>query len=95
MKVRPKKEARELSLALVKQMLVLATGGFSLVAALAWNDLIKAFIEVHVKPYAAQGSGITAQLIYAVAITFIAVFITLQLGRLQQMLEKKPPEEKK
>ncbi|HSW89616.1 MAG TPA: DUF5654 family protein [Patescibacteria group bacterium] len=69
------------------QMLTLATSSFGLVAALAWNDLIKGFIEVFVKPYVSKGSGIIAQLIYAVAITVLVVLITWQLAWVQGKLE--------
>ncbi len=89
-----KKHALELQIAILKQMLVLATGGFGIAAALAWNDLIKNLIEVYVKPYVSKGSGITATLIYAVAITVIAVFVTLQLGRILGKLEEKEERQK-
>lgn len=83
------KSAKELPSTIVKQMTTLAASGFSLVAALAWNDLIKAFIEEFVKPYVSKGSGIIAQLIYALAITVIVVLITYQLAWLQEKFEKK------
>lgn len=70
-------------------MLMLATGGFSLVAALAWNELVKNFIDIYVKPYVSQGSGTIALLIYAVAITVVAVFITYQLSQILGRLEQK------
>jgi hypothetical protein len=90
--IQARKEAKQLSLAIVKQMLILATGGFSLVSALAWNDAIRGFIDQYIKPYATKGSGLIAQIIYAIVITMIAVFVTYQLGRAQQALEQ--PEEK-
>ncbi len=93
-----KKQALELRIAIIKQMLVLATGGFGLVAALAWNDLIKNFIDTFIKPYVSKGSNIIAQLIYAVVITSIAVFVTYQLGKILNRFEEKEEvknEEKK
>ena len=84
-----KRRALELQIAILKQMLMLATGGFGIAAALAWNDLIKNFIEIYIKPYVSQGSGIVANLIYAVAITAIAVLVTLQLGKILAHLERK------
>lgn len=84
---------KELPHTIFKQMTTLAAGAFSLVAALAWNDLIKSFIEEYVKPYTKTGSGVIAQLIYAIAVTVIVVLITYQLAWLQERFEKK--EEKK
>ncbi len=90
-----KKQAHDLPIAIIKQMLLLATGGFSLVAALAWNELIKNFIDTFVKPYVSEGSGTIALLIYAVSITVIAVFITYQLSRILEKLEEKRDEAEK
>jgi hypothetical protein len=83
------KSPKELPSTILKQMTTLAGSAFSLVAALAWNDLIKSFIEEYIKPYTAKGSGIVAQLVYAVAITVLVVLITYQLAWLQEHLEKK------
>jgi hypothetical protein len=83
------KSPKELPGTILRQMAVLATSGFSLVAALAWNDLIKVFIEEFVKPYVSKGSGIIAQLIYALAITIFVVLITYQLAWIQEKFEKK------
>lgn len=83
-----KRKARELQLAIFKQTLLLATGGFSLVAALAWNDAVKAIIETFVTPYIPKESGVVAQLLYAGVITIIAVVITIHLGKLVAKLEE-------
>lgn len=72
-----------------KQLLQLATTGFGLAAALAWNDTIKNLIEEYVKPYVSQGSGIISQLVYAIIVTALAVLITYQLTKLTKRLEKK------
>lgn len=88
-----RKQVHELPIAIVKQMLVLTTGGFSLVAALAWNEVIKNFIETYVKPYVSQGSGFVALFVYAIIVTAFAVFITYQLSQILNRLEQK--EEKK
>lgn len=90
-----RKEAKQLSQAIVKQLLVLFTGGFSLVSALAWNDTIKAFIDQYIKPYVNKGSGILAQLIYATAITIIAVFVTYQLGKIQNLFQQEDEKNSK
>ena len=84
-----KEEIRKYRLAIVKQMLQLATAGFGLVAALAWNELIKAFIEEYIKTRISVGSGIITLAIYAIIVTVLAVFITLQLSKLAEKLEEK------
>ncbi len=83
-----KKEIRKYRLAIVKQMLQLATAGFGLVAALAWNELIQAFIEEYIKPRVGVGSGIISLALYALLVTALAVFVTLQLSKLAEKLEK-------
>lgn len=80
---------KELQRQIIKQMLTLATNGFGLVAALAWNNVILEFVNSYVKRYFATGSGIVSLLIYAVLITALAVSVTYQLTRLSQDLEKK------
>ncbi|MAG59291.1 hypothetical protein CMO96_00675 [Candidatus Woesebacteria bacterium] len=69
-------------------MLQLATAGFGLVAALAWNEAIKATINEYIKPYIGGDSGIISLVIYAVIVTVLAVVITLQLARLSRKFEK-------
>ena len=73
---------------IIKQMLTLATSGFGLVAALAWNNVIQEFVNSVIKPYLPKGSGLISLLIYAVVVTVIAVFVTLQLARMIQHLEE-------
>lgn len=78
---------KSLRLAIIKQMLTLATSGFGLVAALAWNNVIQEFVSTKIKPYLPQGSGLTSLLIYAVIVTILAVTITYQLSKLIEKLE--------
>ena len=73
----------------VRQMLTLATAGFGLVAALAWNSLIQEFVNAYIKKWLPGSSGIVSLLIYAVIVTFLAVFITYQLSKLLKRLEDK------
>ncbi len=72
----------------LKTMTQLATAGFGLVAALAWNDTIQSFIN----SFISIGAGIISKLVYAVLVTFIAVWVTYSLGKLTQ--EAKEEEEK-
>lgn len=88
-KEKPKEEIRQYQLAIVKQMLKLATSGFGLVAALAWNELIKTTINEYVKTKISVGSGILSLAIYALIVTGLAVFVTFQLSKFAEKLEKK------
>ena len=85
-KITPPKSSKELPKAVLKQMTALATSGFGLVAALAWNNVIKETVDVYLKPLTGQSSGIISLLIYAVIITILAVLVTLQLSKLEQKL---------
>ena len=87
-KIEVPENAKDLPLAVVKQMLSLATSGFGLVAALAWNELVKETLNTYVKPYLPEGSKVISLLIYAGIVTFLAVVVTLQLTKLQSTLEK-------
>jgi len=61
-------------------MISLATVAFGLIAAGAWNKFISDAIALFLKP----GSGIWAELIYAVIITVLAVVVVQSLGKLAQ-----------
>jgi len=82
-------EIRKYQLVVVRQMLKLVTSGFGLVAALAWNELIKTAINDYVRTRVSVGSGIISLAVYALIVTFLAVFITLQLSKLAERLEEK------
>ena len=81
-------QAKKYQLAVVSQMLKLATNGFGLVAALAWNNVIKELVESYIKPLIGGGSGIASLFIYATIVTFLAVTTTLQLSKLKETLEQ-------
>lgn len=66
---------------LVTQMVTLATSGFGLVAALAWNETIQQFVKDFIEPRI-PGSGLLSKFIYALIITIFAVFITYQLSKI-------------
>jgi hypothetical protein len=74
---------------LFKQMVTLATAAFGLVAALAWNDAIQAFVTQYVDKYISVGSGIISRFIYAIIITAFAVFVTYQLTKIAGEEEEK------
>ena len=78
------KESKKLHLEVVKQMVTLSTAGFGLVAALAWNEAIQAFVKQYIDQYISVGSGIISRFIYAIIITAIAVLVTYQLTKLSE-----------
>ena len=59
-------------------MLALATVAFGLLAAGAWNKFIADLIAIFLKP----GSGVWAELIYAVIVTVVAILVIQALGKL-------------
>ena len=79
--------SKKIHLEVVRKMTALATSGLGLVAALAWNNVIQETVTQYIKPLIGAGSGLISLLIYAVIITALAVFITLQLSRLEQKLK--------
>lgn len=81
-------KARKYQLAVVTQMLKLATNAFGLVAALAWNNVIKELVEVYLKPLIGVDSGFISLIIYALIVTALAVAVTLQLSKIKEGLEE-------
>lgn len=84
-----KTENRKLHIEIVRQMLTLATSGFGLVAALAWNNVIQEFVKNYIqKLIPGKDTSILSLFIYAVIVTVLAVLVTLQLSKLLRKLEK-------
>lgn len=77
-----KKESLKLHKEIIKQMLTLASSGFGLVAALAWNQLIQEFVNTYIKKFLGSSSGIFSYLIYAVVVTILAVLVIVALTKL-------------
>lgn len=86
------KEIRELKLETLTKMSDLATAGFGLVAALAWNEAIQSLVN-SILPKNSSG-GITAQIIYAVIITALVVFVTMRLGKMTNAAKEQLAEAK-
>jgi uncharacterized membrane protein YidH (DUF202 family) len=61
----------------MEKIAALLTAAFGLVAALAWNDTIKAIF----KAVFGTSDTIWAMLVYAIVVTVIAVFVTIQIGK--------------
>ncbi|MFV1916874.1 MAG: DUF5654 family protein [Patescibacteria group bacterium] len=64
------------------QLLNLVTSGFGLVAALAWNELIKEIVKEYIQPLVGGASGIISLAIYAVLVTLLAVLVTYNLSKI-------------
>lgn len=79
-----RKHTTELQHEFTKQLLALTTSGFGLVAALAWNEVIKEVVTIYIKPIAGRYSGIVSLLIYAVIVTILAVLVTYNLTKISK-----------
>ncbi|HYD34915.1 MAG TPA: DUF5654 family protein [Vitreimonas sp.] len=78
---------KEMPLSIVNNMVTLATSGFGVVVALAWNEVIQKAVAEYIDPYLGKNSGMISLLIYAIAMTVLAVLITTQLSAVQRKLE--------
>lgn len=87
-KIQPPEKITEVPLTIIKQMIILSTSGFGVVVALAWNEVIKNFVESYIKPYLGQGTGVFSLFIYAVVVTVLAVVVTMQLSKVEKRLER-------
>ncbi len=61
----------------IEKLAALITAAFGLVAALAWNDTIKAIF----KAVFGSADSIGAMVVYAVVVTIIAVFATIWIAK--------------
>lgn len=86
-KIQTPSNVSELPLALVKSMIGLATSGFGVVVALAWNQVIQKAVADYIDPYLGKNSGMISLFIYAMVMTALAVIVTMQLTQLQRGLE--------
>lgn len=79
-----KKSSKERSFhrELIQQLVTLSTSGFGLVAALAWNEAVQAFVKEYIERFYPSQSGVISKFLYALLITALAVLITYQLSRL-------------
>jgi hypothetical protein len=77
-------EAHAVRKEFVKKTLDLTTSGFGLVAALAWNEVIKETVNNYIRPLFGKESGLISLIIYAIAITFLAVLVTYNLSKLSK-----------
>jgi hypothetical protein len=68
----------------IEKLAALITAAFGLIAALAWNDAIKAIFAAVFGP----AQTIVAMLVYAVVVTIIAVFATIRIGKIAEAAKK-------
>lgn len=71
---------------LADQLVTLTTSAFGLVAALAWNEAIQAFVNSYIAKFYPEGSTVISKFLYAVLVTLLAVLITYQLSRIAARL---------
>lgn len=81
---------KKLRIEMIEKLSTLITAAFGLVAALAWNSAIQNIFNLFFK----DNSGVSAQIIYAVIVTFIAVYVTFLLGRAKSSLVEKLDKKK-
>lgn len=81
-------EERSFRRELLEQMLTLSTAAFGLVAALAWNEAIKSFVDQYIAPYFPD-SAIYYKFFYALFITIVAVIVTYQLSQLNAKFQNR------
>ncbi len=79
-----KREQNQLKKEVLTKFTVLITSAFGLVAALAWNDTIKALFA---KSFG-QAQTFWAMFIYATTVTIIAVCITYFLSKMSNRLNQ-------
>lgn len=68
---------------IIEKMTTLFTAAFGLVAALAWNDAIRAIFRT----VFGEQDHIPAMLIYAVFVTVLAVVVTFWVGTVSEKLK--------
>lgn len=81
------RRSKKVTLAVVEKMVALSTAGFGLVAALAWNNVIKEVVDKYIQPLVGGTSGMWSLLIYAVLVTALAVVVTMYLSRVEERLK--------
>ncbi len=77
----------KLPLTIIQNMIGLATSGFGLVVALAWNELIRTSIKEYLTPLLGAGGDIISLATYAIVVTVLAVLVTMQLAKIEKKLE--------
>lgn len=79
---------QELPVLVIKNIITLATSGFGLVVALAWNQAIQTLVQTYVTPYLGKDGGLASLFIYATIVTVLAVIVSMQLATIQRQIER-------
>jgi hypothetical protein len=66
--------------AYIDKFATLITSAFALIAALAWNETIKALVAA-IFPEEARKQTLAVMFIYAIFVTILAVFLTYNIGK--------------
>lgn len=84
-------ELKQIKLEFALSLKTLVTSAFALIAALAWNDLVKKMLD---KFFQTEDGSIRSQLIYALVITVIMVLVSYYLGKFvaEKKIEKNQEE---
>ncbi len=73
------------------QIITLLTGAIGLIAALAWNEAVKAlFVKIF-----GEANGLAAKFAYAVIVTIVVVWMTMHLAKLNVQEEEEKNQERK
>ena len=75
----------------IEKFATLISGAFMLLAALAWNEAIKAFVQKYIAP----GEGFASMFTYAIIVTIIAVVVTVYLNKFAKKIIAKEERLKK
>lgn len=86
-----RKLVKKIGIEYFKTVSTMLTSAFGLVAALAWNELIK----VAITRFVDKGSGIKSHLIYALTVTILAVIVTGWLAYWAKKIDKQKEKERK
>ena len=86
-KIETPNSLEQMPLSIIKNMISLATSGFGVVVALAWNEAIKKAVSTYIDPFLGEKSGVISLFIYAAIVTLLAVVVTMQLAHLQRKFE--------
>lgn len=70
---------------LIEKLSTLITAAFGLVAALAWNSAMQNIFD----RFFGKTDTLIAQIIYAIIVTIIAVYLTFLIGRLKSSITER------
>ena len=81
---KPTKTQTSMRIEILEKMQLLATAGFGLVAALAWNSAIQDLFNL----FFPNRESLLAKFLYAIVITVLIVLVTSRLGKVIAILKE-------